>query len=98
MLKKSLLSQVCRALQLVLIMEATNATSDRSLSALLCVKYYLRNTMTQQRLNNLMLLHVHRDLADKLDLNILVNDYVGDSKIESKYLVFFHNFLYQIAK
>jgi len=44
--QRTLLSQVCRVLQLVLIMPATNASSERSFSALRRVKNYLRNTMT----------------------------------------------------
>ena len=49
-------------------MPATNVTSERSFSALRRVKSYLRSTMSQQRMNNLMLLHVHKDLTDSLDV------------------------------
>ena len=60
--QRILLSQVCRLLQLVLVMPATNATSERSFSALRRVKSYLRSTMGQERLNSLLMLHVHKDL------------------------------------
>ena len=36
-------------------MSATNATSERSFSALRRIKSYLRSTMHQQRLNHLMI-------------------------------------------
>ena len=75
----SLLSQVRRVLQLILIMPATNSTSERSFSALRCVKSYLRSTMRQERLNYLMLLHVHKDRTDALDLKAVVNDFIEDS-------------------
>ena len=78
--QRSLLSEVCKILKLILIMPATNATSERSFSTLQRVKTYLRNTMSQQRLNNLMLLHVHRDLTDTLDLSAVANDFIGDSE------------------
>ena len=55
--QRDLLSQVCVVLKLFLIMPATNATSERSFSALRRVKTYLRNTMSQERLNHLMILH-----------------------------------------
>ena len=71
----ALLSQVSTVLQLILIMPATNATSERSFSTLRRVKTYLRNTMSQQRMNNLMLLHVHKDIVDSL-----ANDFVADSE------------------
>lgn len=72
--QRNLLSQVCRAVQLILVMPATNATSERSFSALRRVKSYLRSTMGQQRLNNLMVLHVHRDRTDALNLIDVAND------------------------
>lgn len=77
--QRSLLSQVCTVLRLILIMPATNATSERSFCALRRVKTYLRNTMSQQRMNNLMLLHVHKDITDGLDLKSVANDFVADS-------------------
>lgn len=65
-------------------MPATNATSERSFSALRRVKTYLRNTMSQQRMNNLMLLHVHKDVVDSLDLKSVANDFVMDSEHRQK--------------
>ena len=66
--KKLLMSQVCRLLQLTLVMPATNATSERSFSALRRVKNYSRTTMLQERLNYVMLLHVPRESVDLLNL------------------------------
>ena len=44
----------------------------RSFSAVRQIKTYLRSSVTQQRLNNVMLMNVHKDLTDALDLvNIL---------------------------
>ena len=77
--QRQLLDQVCRAVQLILVMPATNATSERSFSALRRVKSYLRSTMGQQRLNNLMVLQVHRDRTDSLNLVDVANDFVKDS-------------------
>lgn len=62
-----LFSQVCVLVQLILVMPATNATSERSFSALRKVKTYLWNTRTQQRVNNLMVLHIHKDITDSLN-------------------------------
>ena len=38
-------------------------------------KTYLRSTMTQERLNNIMLMHCHRDKTDALDLTAVANDF-----------------------
>ncbi len=77
--QSALMDQVCKLMQLVLVMPATNATSERSFSALRRVKSYLRATMLQERLNYLMLLHVHKERTDAICLKTVVNDFIGDS-------------------
>ncbi len=75
---KSLVSEVSKLVKLILVLPATNATSERSFSALRRVKtYYLRGTMKQSRLNHLMLLHVHKDLSDGLDIISCANEFVS---------------------
>ena len=69
-------------------MPATNTTSERSIIALRRVKTYLRSTMTQTRLNNLMLLLVHKDMTTALDLRAVANDFIGDS--EHRVKLFWH--------
>ena len=44
------------------------------------MKTYLCSTMGQQRLNNLMVLHVHKDMTDVIDLQKLATDFIGDSE------------------
>ena len=78
--QQTLLSKVFILLQLILIMPATNATSERSFIALCHVKTYLRSTMTQTRLNNFMLFHVHKDMTTALDLTAVANGFIGDSE------------------
>ena len=56
-------------------MPVTNATSERSFSLLCRLKNYLR-TMGQERLNHLMLLYVHKERTDKLDLKFVLNEFI----------------------
>ena len=70
-----LMSQVSQLVRLLLVMPATNAGSERSFSAVRRIKTYLRSTMTQQRLNHLMLLHVHKSHTDSLNLVDVANDF-----------------------
>ena len=67
----SLISKVKHLVQLILVMTTTNASSERYFSALRWVKTYLHAAMKQDRLNYLMLLHVHKDKTDELDLKLL---------------------------
>ena len=78
--EQGLLDQVYQVLRLVLVMPATNSSSERSFSALRRVKSYLRSTMTQQRLNNLMILHVYKEQTDGLILKDVANEFVGNSQ------------------
>ena len=61
-------------------MPATNATSECSFSCLQRIKSYLRSTMTQLRLNSTMVLHVHKDLTDNLNLIKVANDFVANKQ------------------
>ena len=47
---------------------------------------YLRSTMGQDHLNNLMLLHVHKEATDKLDLIARANDLLVTIVIGTIYL------------
>ena len=82
----ALFSEIGTLLKLLLVMPATNAVSEWSFSALHRIKSYLRSTMTQDRLNHLMTLHIHRDLTDDLDLKSCTNAFVD--KDEHRLAVF----------
>ena len=43
----------------------------------------MRSTMSQERLNNLMVLHVHKEHCDKLELERVANEFVsgGEGKV-----------------
>ncbi|XP_033638564.1 uncharacterized protein LOC117299214 [Asterias rubens] len=53
--------QVEQLLRLLLVSPASSCVAERSFSALRRMKTWLRSTMTQKRLNHLMVCHVHRD-------------------------------------
>ena len=93
--QKVLLSQVVKLASLLAVLPATNAVSERSFSSLRRVKTYLRATMTQSRLNNLMILHVHKSITDKQILTEIGNEFVsGSSHRENR----FGKFYLQIGK
>ena len=77
--KRSLLSGVCTLASLILVMLATSAVSEQSFSYLRRVKSYLRSTMSQKRLNNLMVLHVHSNRTDQLCLTDIGDEFIRGS-------------------
>ena len=69
-------SEVLTILNLILVNPSTNSISERSFSAMRRIKTYLRSTMGQQRLNNIMVLHIHKDKTDKLSMIDIANKFV----------------------
>ena len=75
-----LLSQVTKLVRLLLVMPATNAESERSFSAVRQIKNSLQSTMSQQSLNHLMVLYVHKDYTDRLNLVEAANDFIAGNE------------------
>ena len=73
-------SEVCKVARLLMVMPATNATSERSFSVMRRLKSYLRSTMGQSRLNHIMLLNIYKEQLDMLDLTVVANEFVSGSE------------------
>ena len=70
------LSPAQHVLKLIMVMPATNAISECSASVLQRVKTYLRSTMTQLRLNNMLILHAYTDKTDELVIPTCLNEFI----------------------
>jgi hypothetical protein len=66
--QRSFFSEIVKLTRLLLVIPATNAISERSFSAMRRIKAYLRSTMLQERLNSVMVMHIHKDLTESVDL------------------------------
>lgn len=78
--EKSLLSEIIKVARFLLVMPATNAVSERTFSSIRRLKSYLRTTMTQERMNSLMILHTHKEHTDSLNLKAVANDFCSKSE------------------
>ena len=56
---KDMFSEVDTLLRLYFTVPITTCTAERSFSCLRRIKTYLRSTMTEQRLNNVIILHAY---------------------------------------
>ena len=83
---QQLFPQLARVAKLLLLMPASNAASERSFSAMNRVKSCMRASMGQSRLNSLMMLHVHNHLADKIDFQEIIKQFVSCHPRRSFYL------------
>ena len=76
-LAKEMFSELDKLLRIYFTIPITTATSERSFSVLRRVKTYLRSTMSEARLNNVMLLHTHKDITDRIDINKIADTFVS---------------------
>ena len=74
---KRLYSELSKLITLLLVIPATSATAERTFSCVRRLKTYLCSTISQPRLNHLLLLHRHQDLTDNLDLKAVAQDFVA---------------------
>ena len=73
---KTIVPQVIVLAKILLVMPANTAVSERSFSVMKWVKTYLRSTTSDCRLNHLMVLHVHKDRTDSLNMVEVANAFV----------------------
>ena len=76
---RNLISEVVKMIKLVIVMLATNAVSECSFSAIHRLYSYLRTNMGSSRLNNAMVLHIHKSRLDELSMVDVANDLVFES-------------------
>ena len=61
-----MMPQMSKALRILAVIPATSASAEQSISSLRMLKTYLRNTMGQERLSSLALLHMERDYVNRV--------------------------------
>ena len=71
--------QLKRLLRLLLVSLASSYEAERSFSSLRRIKSWLRSTMTQKRLNNVMICNVHIDKLNALDLKQIAHKFINNS-------------------
>ena len=86
------MSTECRALfplvqtllKLLLVRPVTTCEWERSFSALRRLKTWLRNSMSQQRLNHTSVGNVNRNLLDEVDVPALAKEFAKTTEIRRK--------------
>ena len=74
---KSLFSEISTLLQIVHTIPVTSATAERTFSKLRRVKTFLWLSMLQPRLNHCMILHVHKEKTDEIDLIKVAQEFIA---------------------
>ena len=68
--------------RIFLTLPCTTCEAERSFSVVVRrIKTYLRNTMTQPRLNHCCLFHVHSESCDRLDLKQVMDTWMNKTAV-----------------
>ena len=66
---------ICIALQILATVPVTSCECERNNSSLRRLKTWLRSSMIQDRLNGLALMHIHADIASKINVDEVVDKF-----------------------
>ena len=87
---RTMFDQINKLLHILLTIPVTTATAERSFSTLRRLKTYLRSTMSQSRLNHLMILHIHKNRTDELNILDIAKEFI---EVNDRRIKFFGRFI-----
>ena len=82
---RRLCSELDYFLKLYLTIPVTTATAERTFSAMKRLKTYLRSSMTQQRLNHVLILNSNKTRIENLDLVEIAKSFISVNERRSNY-------------
>jgi hypothetical protein len=69
------MSALIEYIKIAITIATVNVSCERSFSALKRIKNYLRNSMSDERLNGLSLMSIEKEISVSIDLNKIVNEF-----------------------
>jgi hAT family C-terminal dimerisation region len=67
-------------LQILAVLPTSTASAERSFSSLRRIKTYLRNTISQNRLNGLALMNIHQEIALEIPINQVLDVFCSTTR------------------
>ena len=58
-------------------MSVTVASAERSFSKLKLLKFYLKSSTSQERLNDLAILCIEKNMLENIDVDTIINDFAS---------------------
>lgn len=74
-------SEYTKFIQLLLTSPQTVCISERSFSDLRRLKTYIRSQQTQRKTNDLALLHIHREIANEINLDEIMDEFINKNPV-----------------
>ena len=83
---KKTFNELHSLLRILVTVPATTATAERTFSAMKRLNTYLRNTITQKRMNQLLLSYVHKKFFDhNVDIEDVIKEFVSRNERLEQY-------------
>ena len=79
-IKRLLVTEAIKLVTSILVMPGANAVSEISFLSFKRIKTYLRSTTTNNRLNHLLILHIHKLLTVRLNLTDVSDEFIERRK------------------
>ena len=76
-MSKDTFREIDTLVRLFFTIPITTCTAERSFSSLRRIKTYLRSTMTEQRLNNVLILNAYKEETDQLDIQEIASMFIA---------------------
>lgn len=76
-----MIPEVVKLIKIALTIPVSTCTAERSFSALRRLKTYLRSTLTQVKLNDTSIVHIHKETAKALDIETVANSFIKKSTV-----------------
>ncbi|XP_020266285.1 uncharacterized protein LOC109841754 [Asparagus officinalis] len=74
------------AYRILLTLPVTVASAERSFSKLKLIKTYLCSTLLQERLNDLAILCIEKDMLEKIDIDSIIDDFASKNARKHRFL------------
>ena len=74
---RQMLPELTKIVCLILTVPVTTCSAERAFSGLRRLKTYLRNTMSQTRLNNIAVLNCHRSYVEAVDIDNILDEFIS---------------------
>ena len=87
---RTMFSEICKLLRIYLTCPVSSATAERTFSTLRRLKTYLRASMGQRRLNNLLIAATHKERTDSVNIREISQSFIS---LNSHRQEFFGSFL-----
>ena len=74
---RSIITEVSKLVRIILTLPVSSCTAERSFSGLRRLKTYLRSRMSQERLNAVAVMNIHKEEVMKLSFDELIDNFIS---------------------